>query len=110
MWRRGLCLAAVAATFLLTAHANQEIYRWDAVTQRHVAVFSFSNREHEVYASQDPRQRKWFLTITNAADAPVKAKAHVKVVERKHSYPIMASIISCVILLTTIIMIIKYTT
>ncbi|ETV84735.1 hypothetical protein H257_03840 [Aphanomyces astaci] len=87
--------------------ACPDIYRWEPSTQRHEVVFSYSNREHEVWMSQDPRQRKWFLTISNAVEAK---KTHVKVVERKHSYPILASIISLVVLLTTIFLIIRFTT
>ncbi|ETW00564.1 hypothetical protein H310_07148 [Aphanomyces invadans] len=104
-------LAAIFLVLLLSfpaqeARANSPaVYRWDPSTQRHESVFSYSNRVHEVWASQDPRQRKWFLAISNAVESK---KTHVKVVERKHSYPVLATIISLVVLLTTIFLIIKY--
>ncbi|KAF0732151.1 hypothetical protein LEN26_006222 [Aphanomyces euteiches] len=105
MRRQLLCLVLTTGASLVDS--RQEIYRWDPSTQQHIAVFSYSNREHEMFVSQDPRHRKLFLAVTNG-DPP--KKAHVKVVERKHSYPLLASIISIAILLTTIFMIIKYTT
>jgi hypothetical protein len=51
--------------------------------------------------AQDPRQMKWLGQVTNG-EPPKRPGAGVKMTQQTHKFPIIATIISIVLLLVTI--------
>ncbi|OQS05796.1 hypothetical protein THRCLA_20527 [Thraustotheca clavata] len=97
-------ILAVGVVLLGNVNAK-EVYAVDTRKQVSYQVFYYADRLHQKALEMDPRQIKYVGMHTNAE--PGK-KSHIKVLERKHKFPTLATIISITILLTTMYIIIKY--